>query len=734
MQNHTPSYKSPLLSVLIILLFTGLMYGQDIDHWETIVETGQSVKYLVPSSTVPTAWTAEGFDDSAWTDGISGIGYEDDDDNTIIGAAYSVYVRYRFSISDLSVIESLILDMDFDDGFVAYLNGDEIARDNLGNAYSATTWNQLADGAIEELPPGSYRYFLTEEDVSKLVNGENILCIEVHNQSFGSSDLSSNTFLSAGINNANSYYNSTPIWFVVPVAYTSSLPIMVINTSGQSIPNDPRIVADMGLIYNGPGVDNYPDDVFSQYDGKISIEVRGSSSQMFPKKSYSIELQTDTGTNNNVSLLGLPRENDFVLNGPYSDKSLLRNIISYDVYEAMGHWAPRTRLIDLYINQDYRGIYVLTEKVKIDRYRVNIKQLTAADVSPTDISGGYILQIDRTDALASNEYWTSPVSSPISGFPRNTFEYSDPSIDELTTAQGKYIKDWTNNMDAVMASSNYKHATNGYRAHINVRSFVDYLILHEFNKDVDAYRLSTFFYKASDLAGGKLHAGPPWDYNLTFGNMYYGGDILETYNWMYPKTAGRYWWPRLMNDPYFENRVFCRWDELKETIFNETELNLRIDSCLSVMGPSVEQNFDRWPVLGEYVWPNNFIGQTYESEILFLRNWISERLDWLDNRWSDQCIDTRSNDDVIRELNLLLISPNPSSLSHTRIQIPEHQAGTYRLSVFDINGREVYNSVYELDQYSGNIFLEDLSDLNSGIYMLRILGEGKIYSSKLIKD
>ncbi len=727
-----PFQKTQFLIFVIFAVLNSIctktVIAQSVDHWETIIETGQSVKYLTPTSDVPSDWNTLGFDDSGWTDGVAGIGYGDDDDNTVV-TCISVYVRYRFNVSDPGVIQELILDMDFDDGFVAYLNGEEIARDNMGEAYSATSWNQLTEVYIEELPPGSYRYFLTEDDVSRLVTGENVLCIEVHNQSSTSSDLSSNTFLSAGINNGNTYFNPTPSWFTEPASFSASLPIMVINTNGGTIQNDPRIVADMGLIYNGPGETNHPDDSYNEYDGKISIEIRGSSSQMFPKKSYTIETQTDSGTNNNISLLGLPRENDFVLGGPYSDKSLLRNIVSYKVYEAMGHWSPKTRLIDLYINHDYRGVYVLTEKVKRDLYRVNIK-----DPGEADISGGYILQIDRTNNLASNEYWTSPVDPPIAGFPHNTFEYYDPKADELTAVQAKYIKDWTNNLDLVLSNSNYKDPDNGYRAYLNVTSFVDYLIFHEFNKDVDAYRLSTFFYKASDMKGGRLFAGPPWDYNLTFGNMDYGGDINAVYNWMYPKTVGRYWWPRLMYDPYFMNRVFCRWDQLKETILNKERLHTIIDSCIIDLGPSLEQNFERWPVLGTYVWPNDFIGDTYEEEVTFLKEWISNRLYWLDIEWGNSCINTGEELSLIQTPPSLIISPNPSDLYNTRIQIPNHNPGEYKVSIYNINGQEVFQAQYNLDQYSGSIFLDDLSYMRPGIYMLSIRGEGnKVYSGKLIR-
>lgn len=723
--------KKQILNLFLSLFLgwsvSGNMIGQDIDHWETIVETGQQVKYLVPEGPVPENWIQPGFDDTSWTDGINGIGYGDEDDNTI-DTCLTVYVRNRFNIQDTGVIETLLLDMDFDDGFVAYLNGAEIARFNMGAKFSPTGWDQPSSAQVEELPIGSYRFVLADEDVDRLVPGENFLCVEVHNRTVTSSDLSSNTFLSAGINNANSYFNAVPDWFFPPKTYISKLPLMVINTNGQDILKDQRIQADMGLIYNGYGEDTYPDDSFNIYDGKISIEIRGNTSSNFPKKPYNIELQTASGENNNVSLLGLPRENDFILNGPYSDKSHMRNTICFKVFEEMGHWAPRSRLIELYLNDDYKGTYYLMEKIKIDKYRVNLKQLTPNDA---DITGGYLLQQDRTDGLGSDEYWTSPVK-PLYGKGPNTFEYRDPKADELTAEQAAYIKNWINSFDAVMAGGNFKDPSAGYRSYIDVESFADYLILQEFNRNVDAFRLSTYFYKTSDITEGKLHAGPPWDYNIALGNADYGNG-WKTDGWLYP-YASKYWWKRLMEDAYFENEVICRWNEMREVILNEDAINQFIDSTINVMGESIDHNFVRWPILGVYFWPNYYIGDTYEEEIDILKNWISERLTWMGNRWDGQCEPTATADQVIQKPASLVISPNPSDLTHVRVLVPDHEQGRYNVSVIDMFGKVLHSSAYTLDAYSGYIFLEDMSHLSKGVYIIRIDGQGRSYSGKLVRE
>ncbi|MCK4749819.1 MAG: CotH kinase family protein, partial [Bacteroidales bacterium] len=145
-------------------------------------------------------------------------------------------------------------------------------------------------------------------------------------------------------------------WMVAGGQFTSHLPIVSINTDGQWIPeDDPRIIAWMGVIDNGAGQENHLSDPFNEYAGQISIELRGSSSLMFPKNNFSLETQDSLGENLNVPLLGLPDENDWVLHGPYSDKTLMRNVLTFRLANDLGGYASRTRYCELFLNDDYRG-------------------------------------------------------------------------------------------------------------------------------------------------------------------------------------------------------------------------------------------------------------------------------------------------------------------------------------------------------------------------------------------
>ncbi|MBK9013269.1 MAG: CotH kinase family protein [Saprospiraceae bacterium] len=171
----------------------------------------------------------------------------------------------------------------------------------------------------------------------------------------------------------------------------SKLPIFVVNTSGGAqIVDEPKTIAHLGVIWNGDGATNYLTDPFNEYDGQIGIEIRGSSSQSFPKKNYAMETQNADSTSNNVSVLGFPKENDWVLHGPYSDKTLMRNALAFTLGSWIMPYAPRVRYCELVINGDYRGVYVFTEKIKQDDNRVNISKLaqmkTQGTTSPAVIS------------------------------------------------------------------------------------------------------------------------------------------------------------------------------------------------------------------------------------------------------------------------------------------------------------------------------------------------------------
>ena len=463
-----------------------------------------------------------------------------------------------------------------------------------------------------------------------LVNGENVLAVQVHNVGSTSSDFSSNVFLHVNFTEPQNDYKDPVEWFSPPITLYSHLPIVHINTFGAPIPDEPKIPARMEIIYTeGDTSSQY--DPPNAYSGNIRIERRGESSAGFPKKQYTLETQTETGERWNVPLLGLPPENDWVLYAPYSDKSLMKNVLTFTLSRQMGNYAPRTRYVEVILNGDYQGIYVLVERIKQDKNRVDIAKLSPTDIEGDDLTGGYVLRSDKTTNMEAYEYWTSPVTQPYGR--RSQYQFYDPKYRNLKYEQRRYIVDFTKLFEQTLTASNFKDSINGYRKYTEIFSFIDAMFINELSMDVDCYALSTYFFKDKDSDGGKFHAGPHWDYNLAWGNVNYG-NVNADDGFIYTRGGRMYLWKRMMEDPWYANVAWSRWDELRNGVLSWENIEHIIDSCVADMGPAVDRNFERWPTLGTYVWANIEWPDTYQGEIDMLKTHITDRLPWLDSQWS----------------------------------------------------------------------------------------------------
>jgi hypothetical protein len=627
--------------ILLFLSLPFLLLSQNIDHWETVVFEDDSWKYLEGTFEPDTNWRKLAFNDASWLQGIGGIGYGDADDNTIINPVTSLYLRKTFTIINTSEIAEAILHVDYDDAFVAYLNNVEIARSNIGNVGDHPLYNQGSTALHEAqmYQGGNPNQFIINTQLLNniLTQGNNILSVQVHNDNISSSDLTSRIFLSLGINTTSTNYLPTPSWFQPPLIFTTSnLPIVVINTNGQTIVDDPRIVCDMGVIDNGFGVMNSISDPFNDYNGKISIEYRGSSSQTFPKKPYALETQDSIGNNNNVSLLGMPIENDWILYAPYSDKALMRNFLTFDLGRKMGHYSPRTVYCELVINGDYKGIYILMEKIKRDKDRVDIAKLDADDLAGDSLTGGYIVKVDKYTGTGGVDW--------LSDFPNISggslyIQYHYPEATALQPQQLNYIEQYVDSFEYALDGLNFADTSIGYAKYIDINSFIDFYIINEISKNIDGYRLSTYMHKDKQSKGGKLTMGPFWDFNLAFGNAdYCNGGI--TSGWEVNGGCGGnnpFWFERLLDDTIYENKLKCRWEYLREKSFHQDSIFNFIDSMALYLNDAQQRNFQQWPTLGTYVWPNFYVGSTYQDELNFFKTWIGDRLLWIDNNLGGNC-------------------------------------------------------------------------------------------------
>ena len=379
------------------------------------------------------------------------------------------------------------------------------------------------------------------------------------------------------------------------------------------------------------------------YEGKIGIEIRGESSQYFDKKSFGFETWDNQYNDIDVSLLGFPEEEDWILYGPFSDKSLIRNKLIYDLSNQMGRYASKTEFVELSINYEYMGLYIFMEKLKRDDNRINIQKLNENDIDETLITGGYIIKIDKSDMEDGSYSDYNSFQSKYDVFGKKDgdkkvyFNYEYPKPSEIHAYQKNYIKNYINEFESSLASDQFKNSKNGYRKYIDVNSFIDFFILNEISNNVDGFRLSTYLHKDREK---KLIIGPIWDFNLSFGNANYclgeRYDIwLHKFNERCPDDFWNipFWWNRFLEDENFVNQLKDRWNELRISTLSDENIISLIDDYYSYLNNEtdiVERNFDKWRIFGIYIWPNSFIGNNYYEEIDFLKNWIKNRTSWLD--------------------------------------------------------------------------------------------------------
>lgn len=468
---------------------------------------------------------------------------------------------------------------------------------------------------------------------------------------------------------------------------SSNLPIIKINTQGQQIVDDPKITANMKIIDNGAGIRNYLSDTVYAYDGFIGIEIRGSSSQSFPKKSYGLETRDSLGDNLNVSLFGMPSESDWILNANYTDKTLMRNVLSYELARGMGHYASRIQYCELFLNGVYKGVYIFMEKIKRDNGRVDIANLTPADTTGDDLTGGYLLKIDKTTG-SSGPGFSSAYPPPNNG-PIPTIQFESPDYSEILPVQANYIEAYVDSMEQALYGPNFSNPLTGYRNYIDLNSWIDYFIISEFSKNVDGYRISTFFHKLKDSDGRVMKMGPVWDYDIAWGNAdYFGGDVPSGYAYVFPSNSDGnqvpFWWSRLMQDAYFRNNLRCRWESLRVSLLSDAVLTAWVDSIGVLLDESQARNFTQWPILGVYVWPNpSPIPPDYAGVKQELKDWITSRAAWLDNFLPGTCSLTGMEEATFTNG---IAYPNPAT-DDTWLIFPDDLFRRGVLNVYDAAGK-----------------------------------------------
>ncbi|WP_343695309.1 CotH kinase family protein [Flavobacterium sp.] len=463
------------------------------------------------------------------------------------------------------------------------------------------------------------------------------------------------------INHYFSKHYKTKICFIILIFFfsinikaqtftDSNLPIVVINTDIDpntnqpiEIPDDPKVLATMKIIKRPDGSRNYLTDItnstYLNYDGRIGIELRGSTSQSLPKKPYGFTtLKANNTSNNNVSLLGMPVENDWILNSLAFDPSCIRDYISYNLSRQIGDYATRTVYCEVVVNNEYKGLYILQEKIKSNVNRVNVIKMADTDNTLPNVSGGYITKADKTtggDPIA----WTMP-----SYIGSVDFIHELPKPENVTTQQNDYIKSQFLNLETTSNSHNTDLAS-GYSSIIDVPSFIDYMLLAELASNVDSYQFSTYFHKDKE---GKLRAGPIWDFNLAYGNdlFMWGYDRSKYDVWQFSNgdNEGAKFWQDLFNDTTFKCYFSKRWNELTQTgqPFNYNSLEQFIDQTVNYISEAKIRENQKWGTI-----PNDAV------EINNLKLFLSNRIAWINSQLGSfsACSNVETPSLVITKIN-----------------------------------------------------------------------------------
>lgn len=422
--------------------------------------------------------------------------------------------------------------------------------------------------------------------------------------------------------------------------FNSNLPLVIIDTLGQAIPDGSRVGAYAIFIDTNTPTGRTTLRSSNDFMGPLGIGLRGSSSLGFPKKNYGIELRDEGGDSVDYPLLGLPAGSDWALYPSYDDKTFLNNVLTYELFGAMGHYAVRCKYTELFLRttpgkltaNDYQGIYILIERIRVDDERVDIARLDPTDNTPPAITGGYLFSKDKMEA-------TDLIFTISSGQPLILL---DPNEARVTQPQLDYLSGYLNAFETALYGPNWRDPLNGYAAYIDVDSFVDFHWIVEYSKNIDGVRISNYMHKDRN---GKVTAGPIWDWDLSWGNADYaeGG---KTNGWYYPLMgdADDLWLRKLRTDPDFYQKIIDRWGDLRTKLFHPTNIFARTDQIINQLWEAQAREFVAWPRLGTYVWPNpngaaggwdvDYVNPTtYAGIIEQFKGFVQGRYLWIDQQF-----------------------------------------------------------------------------------------------------
>jgi hypothetical protein len=722
---------------------------------------------LVPSNgSLGTSWTANGFNDASWPDAITGVGYtvpagsplddyiQTDIQSQMYQQRTSAYLRVPFNLQSIPNIDTLKLQMRYDDAFVAYLNGVEIARSNVAGApaWNSTAASDRADGAA-----ATFQEFNVSGFIDELVDGINVLAIHGINASataadtaflvlpelIGSRTIGSelafmstptpgaanvvgfaglgegptfsattgtfatnfNLSLSNGDPSALIRYTvngtaptaSSPLYTTpIPITTTtqvrarafpegqlaspivshtfyklnanvqnfnSNLPIVVIDNFNQgSVPTETGQSGYMAIFEPGESGRSSINDMPTT-TSRTGLRIRGSSTAGDPKHQYKLETWDDQNADRDVSILGMPAESDWVLFASYNfDRAMMRNDFIYQLSNEIGQYAVRTRFVEVFLNTgggeltqaDYIGVYSFMESIKRDDERVDIDRLLPGDTTQPDVSGGYMVKVDRCD----------PGDSGFSAGGQGMcfVEPDETTIEQAAwDPQEQYIRNYMTQFGTALNGANFTNPTTGYAAYLDVDRSIDHHLLNVLAMNVDALRLSTYLYKPRD---GKLAFGPIWDFDRSMESTDGRDDNPSAWNGppdstIYFTPDSRHpWWGRLFQDPNFWQKWIDRWQELRETTLSTSHMHAILDSNRDLLAEAAVRNFATWSAAPPR-------GGSHAAEVNIMKNWLATRANWIDGRFIPRPTLSHAGGAINQGQQITLTGPVGATLYYT---------------------------------------------------------------------
>lgn len=681
-------------------------------------------RYFIGTQEPEATWKDTNYIDNTWLEGHRSIGYGEKDSTVLPQYTQSVYIRYPFTVDSGNVVLESSLLCDYDDGFIAYLNGVEILRVNMGKLGDAAPFNRLSDrsheiigtrGALEPL----FGYYIDSVILHKALKvGKNILAVQVHNDSINGSDLAFNVYLYNLTNSKLDGYAGQ--WHVIKQTALDStlLPIISIETGEMGIVSDTgKVVGHMTVYNNSKGSLNRLTDM-PEIISEIGIKLRGNSTLQWPKKNYSVETRDGAGNNLDIPLLGLSTENDWVFNGPFADKSNARNMLAFSLgRDIMNDWSPNTKYFELIINGDFLGLYVLIESIKRDSNRVDLKKLKPTDISGNDITGGYVYKIDQKG-----------------------FEVVYPKAEDIQTVQRNYMSTYYSafaNGANAKTENMFLDSALGFRNKMDEPSYIDYTIINELMKNADAYQYSVYMHKDRDDIDPKIHFGPIWDFDLSCGNINVQ-NANKTNGWQFNESVCKYLFQKgAFRDTNLVKSFRNRWFELRKTILDKDALNKRIDSIIAYAGDGLKRNYEVWPYDGKQmdIWGYKHPAKTYQEDIAMMKTYLSARIDWIDANIKTMYFNMPPKTSIIETMaeNENIISfPNPFK-NELQYSFFLQDGLTYEIEIYSTNSDKVYANTGKSIGLNYNTINTQV--LTSGVYYIVVSSNGiRKFSQTIIKE